>query len=185
MSLATERLILRQWRDTDRPAFAALNADPVVMEFFPATRTRAESDMVFDKLRDHIDRYGFGFWALELRETGENIGFTGLQHVDFEARFCPAVEIGWRLAMQHWGKGYATEAALASLDFAFGALELGEVVSFAVDRNIRSRSVMERIGMVHDPEFDFTHPSVDPESPIAQHAFYRIGRQGWRNAPPA
>ena len=104
MTLASERLILRQWRGDDREAFVALNADPVVMEFFPATRTRAQADAVLDILIDHIEKHGFGFWGLELRETGENIGFTGLQNTDFDARFCPAVEIGWRLARPHWGR---------------------------------------------------------------------------------
>jgi RimJ/RimL family protein N-acetyltransferase len=184
MTLASERLILRQWRDGDREAFAALNADPVVMEFFPATRTRPEADKVLDILIDHIDRHGFGFWALELRETGETVGFTGLQNVDFEAPFAPAVEIGWRLARPHWGKGYATEAARAALDYAFGALKLDEVVSFAVEDNMRSRRVMERIGMVHEPALDFVHPSVDPRSRIARHAFYRITRRQWQSAPP-
>ena len=184
MTLKTKRLVLRQWRDDDREAFARLNADPVVMEFFPDTRTRSESDATMDKLAGHIDRYGFGFWALELRETSENIGFTGLQHVDFEADFCPAIEIGWRLSRNHWGKGYATEADLASLDFAFRVLELEEVVSFAVMSNRRSRNVMQRVGMVHDPAFDFDHPSVDPRSPLTRHAFYRIDRQGWQANPP-
>jgi RimJ/RimL family protein N-acetyltransferase len=184
VTIETERLILRQWRDGDREAFAALNADPVVMEFFPATRTRAQADAVLDILIDHIGKHGFGFWALELRETGENIGFTGLQHTDLEARFCPAVEIGWRLARPHWGKGYATEAARASLDVAFNALKLDEVVSFAVETNLRSRKVMERIGMVHQPEFDFAHPGIDPQSPIAPHAFYRISSRQWKAASP-
>ena len=184
MTLETERLILRQWRDADRVAFAALNADPVVMEFFPETRTRDQADAVLDILIDHIDRHGFGFWALELRETGENIGFTGLQHTDIEARFSPAVEIGWRLARDHWGKGYATEAARASLDYAFDTLKLDEVVSFAVETNLRSRKVMERIGMVHEPAFDFAHPGIDPQSPIAPHAFYCITKRQWEVASP-
>ena len=182
MSLETERLILRRWRDEDRPVFAALNADPAVMEFFTFTRNRAEADAVMDKLNDHIDEYGYGFWAMELKEDGQTIGFTGLQNVNFEARFCPAVEIGWRLLRPHWGKGYATEAAEASLAFAFRRLGLEEVVSFAVEANARSRAVMERIGMVHDPEFHFDHPSIDPGHPFARHAFYRIRRSDWERA---
>lgn len=174
MSLTTERLILRQWRDDDRPAFAALNADAVVMEFFPSTRSRKESDGVMDILKGHIDDHGFGFWALELRETGENIGFTGLQHVDFKAAFCPAIEIGWRLVKNHWGNGYASEAARASLDYGFDVLDQDRIVSFAVEANCRSRRVMERIGMIHQPEFDFDHPKVEPGSPLVRHAFYTI-----------
>ncbi len=182
--LATDRLILRQWRERDREAFAGINADPLVMEFFPNTRTRAESDATMDRLAGHIDRYGFGIWALELRENGENIGFTGLMHVDFQARFCPAVEIGWRLAKSCWGKGYATEAALASLRYGFETLRLDEIVSFAVLANARSRNVMTRIGMTHDPAFDFDHPAVDPQSPLARHAFYRITRKTWQDNSP-
>ncbi len=178
MTLTTDRLILRQWRDQDRPAFAALNADPVVMEYFPRIRTRQESDAVLEILKDHIDEYGFGFWALELRDSGENIGFTGLQHVNFKAAFCPALEIGWRLAQHHWGKGYASEAARASLDYGFDVLDQDRIVSFAVEANTRSRRVMERIGMVHQPEFDFNHPKVEPGSPLVRHAFYAIDRAG-------
>lgn len=180
MSLETGRLIIRPWRDDDRPVFATLNADPAVMAFFTFTRTWAEADAVMDKLNDHIDRHGFGFWALESKESGETIGFTGLQNINFEARFCPAVEIGWRLLRPHWGKGYATEAAEASLTFAFERLGLEEIVSFAVESNTRSRAVMERIGMVRDPEFDFDHPLIDPEHPFARHAFYRIRRADWQ-----
>lgn len=183
MRLMTERLVLRQWREDDRSDFAALNADPLVMEFFPKTRSRAESDAVLDTLIDHINRHGFGFWALECIKTGQNVGFTGLQNVDFEADFRPAVEIGWRLARNHWGKGYATEAAVAALHFGFDILKLYEIVSFAVETNIRSRNVMRRIGMTHDPAFDFDHPALKPENPLARHAFYRITRQQW--PPPA
>jgi RimJ/RimL family protein N-acetyltransferase len=182
--LETDRLILRQWRDDDRPAFAALNADPVVMEFFPETRTRQQADTVLDRLIGHFDRHGFGFWALELRESGENIGFTGLQHVDFDAPFCPAVEIGWRLARSHWGKGYATEAARAALDAAFRELKLDEVVSYAVKTNTRSRAVMERLGMVHEPELDFEDTDVEPSSPLRPLVFYRMTKDRWKEAPP-
>jgi RimJ/RimL family protein N-acetyltransferase len=182
VNLETERLILRQWLDDDRPAFAMLNRDPEVMQFFTFTRTPAEADAVMDLLNDHIGRHGFGFWAMESKQTGETVGFTGLQHVNFEARFCPAVEIGWRLLRPFWGEGYATEAARVSLEYAFKRLHLDEVVSFAVESNVRSRAVMERIGMVHDPEFDFDHPSIDPAHPFARHAFYRIRRADWERA---
>ena len=179
MSLETQRLILRSWRDGDRPTFAKLNSDPEVMEFFTFTRTPAEADAVMDVLNGHIDRHAFGFWAMEEKQNGETIGFTGLQHVNFEARFCPAVEIGWRLLRPYWGKGYATEAARVSLEYAFNRLRLDEVVSFAVESNIRSRRVMERIGMVHEPDFDFDHPSIEPDHPFARHAFYRIRKSDW------
>lgn len=181
-AIETDRLILRQWREGDREPFAGINADPVVMQFFPKVRTRAESDATQDKLSRHIDDFGFGFWALELRASGEFIGFTGMQHVDFEAAFTPAVEIGWRLARTRWGMGYATEAARASLKFAFEKLRLNEVVSFAVTTNIRSRNVMTQIGMEHVPGLDFTHPGIDPASPLSEHAFYRIDAARWKKS---
>ena len=180
MTIETDRLILRQWQESDRLPFARINADPAVMEFFPSVRTQAESDVTQDNLSRHIEDHGFGFWALELRSSGEFIGFTGIANVDFEANFTPAVEIGWRLAKQFWGKGYATEAAKAGLAFAFDELQLDKVVSFAVTANRRSRNVMTRIGMEHMPHHDFNHPGVNPESPLSRHAFYRIDARRWR-----
>ena len=171
--LCTDRLMLRQWRDGDRPAFAAMNADQRVMRHFGFTRTRTESDEVMDRLAAHIEEHGFGFFALELRASGEVIGFAGLQHVEFEAAFTPAVEIGWRLLAARWGRGYATEAALACLDLGFRRLGLAEIVSFAVADNWRSRRVMERIGMRHEPALDFDHPRVETPA-LKRHAFYRI-----------
>jgi ribosomal-protein-alanine N-acetyltransferase len=180
--IETERLILRAWQESDRAPFAAMNADAQVMEFFGFTRDRAESDRLVERLMAHIDRHGFGFWTLERKEDGAFLGFTGLQHVPFEAAFTPAVEIGCRLARTAWGKGYATEAALASLDHGFGALGLEEIVSFAVAANRRSRAVMERIGMEHRPAMDFAHPHVAADSPLSRHVLYRIAAEAWRDA---
>ena len=172
--IETERLLLRRWRDTDREPFAAICADARVMEFFPSTQTREEADTVIDRLSSHIDRHGFGFWALEDRASGEFLGFAGLWNVSFTAAFTPAVEIGWRLAHRFWGKGYASEAARASLAFGFDTLRLPEIVSFAVLANQRSRRVMERIGMIHDPSGDFDHPKLPAGYPLRRHALYRL-----------
>jgi RimJ/RimL family protein N-acetyltransferase len=172
--IETERLLLRRWCDKDREPFAAMCADPRVMEFFPRTQTPEEADTVIDRLNSHIDRHGFGFWALEDRSNGEFLGFTGLSNVGFDAPFTPAVEIGWRLAHRFWGAGYASEAARASLAWGFGTLHLPEIISFAVITNLRSRRVMERIGMTHDPSGDFDHPRFPADHPLQRHAFYRL-----------
>lgn len=174
VELRTERLLLRSWRDDDREPFAELNADPAVMEHFPAALTRAQSDAMVDRLNGHLEREGWGLWALEVGATGEFIGFTGLSVPGFDAHFTPAVEVGWRLSKRAWGVGYATEAARRSLEFAFDSLGLPEVVSFTTRGNVRSRAVMRRIGMTHDPADDFEHPSLAPDSPILDHVLYRM-----------
>ena len=167
--LHTERLVLRQWRDEDRAPFAALNADPVVMEHFPSTMTREASDAFVDFNVATISERGWGLWAVEA--DGEFIGFVGLN----EPRFRPGVEIGWRLARAAWGHGYATEAARAVLAFAFDELGLDEVISFTSTTNVRSQRVMERIGMTHDPADDFDHPNVTDER-LRRHVLYRLAR---------
>jgi ribosomal-protein-alanine N-acetyltransferase len=167
--LRTERLVLRPWREDDREPFAALNADPVVMEHFPATMTREASDAFVDFNMATIAERGWGLWAVEA--NGEFIGFVGLN----EPRFRSGVEIGWRLRRTAWGHGYATEAALAVLDYAFDELGLDEVISFTTVENRRSRRVMERIGMTHDPADDFDHPNVTDER-IRPHVLYRLAR---------
>lgn len=172
--IETERLLLRTWRDDDREPFAALNADSAVMEFFPAPLDRAESDALAGRIRDHFGEHGFGLWALEVRETGEFVGFTGLVWQTFPAHFTPAVEVGWRLARRAWAKGYATEAARAALGHGFAVVGLDEIVSMAAVGNTRSRRVMERIGMTRDPDDDFDHPNVDAASPLRRHVLYRV-----------
>ncbi len=156
-----------------------MSADPAVMEHFPSTLTRAESDAVAERLKAHIERHGFGFWALEAPGVAPFIGFAGLIHVSFEAPFTPAppaiaVEIGWRLAHEHWGKGYATEAARAALAHGFGPLGLPEIVSFTTTTNTRSQAVMARLGMTHDSAGDFDHPNVEDGHPLKRHVLYRL-----------
>ena len=174
--LITDRLMLRRWRDDDREPFAALNADPVVMEHFPSTQTREESDASVDRFEQHFDEHGVGLWAVEVTDGAPFIGFVGLSVVPFDAHFTPAVEVGWRLAREHWGHGYATEGAWAALAIAFDDVGLAAVVSFTAVANRRSRAVMERIGMAHDPADDFDHPRLARDSSILRHVLYRRRR---------
>jgi ribosomal-protein-alanine N-acetyltransferase len=175
-TLETPRLLLRRWRPEDLEAFARLNADPEVMEFFVSTLARAESDAFAGRVRDHFETHGFGLYAVELKGGTPFAGFAGLSVADFESDFTPAVEIGWRLGRASWGAGIATEAARRVLEHAFGSLELEEVVSFTVVANLRSRRVMERIGLSHDPAGDFDHPKVAEGHPLRRHVLYRLKR---------
>ena len=179
--LRTERLILRRWREADRRPFAQMNRDPAVMEFFPAVLSRAESDSMADRIEAHFDQHGFGLWAAELKDTGEFIGYIGLAVPRFEAAFTPCVEIGWRLRAQHWGGGLATEGAQAVLECAFGALALSEIVSFTTEANIRSRRVMEKLGMNHDPGEDFDHPWLAAGHRLRRHVLYRLRSGNWKS----
>jgi RimJ/RimL family protein N-acetyltransferase len=176
LTIRTTRLRLRGWRDEDLAPFAAMNADPAVMEFFPRPLDRAESDAAVARIREHFARHGFGLWAVEVPGVADFIGFVGLAVPRFEAHFTACVEIGWRLARAHWGRGYATEAARAALDFGFRDLALKEIVSFTVPANLRSRAVMERIGMTRSPDDDFDHPGLPEGNPLRRHVLYR--RQG-------
>jgi ribosomal-protein-alanine N-acetyltransferase len=178
--LTTARLRLRQWREADLAAFAALNADPQVMEFFPKVLTRAESDAVAGRIRDHFTRHGFGFWAVEATGAADFVGFVGLAVPSFTAHFTPCVEIGWRLAREHWGHGYATEAASAALAFGFGDCALEEIVAFTVAANIPSRRVMGRLGMRRLPADDFEHPAIPEGHPLRPHVLYRLRRTDWK-----
>lgn len=175
----TPRLLLRRWRPSDRDALAALNADPEVMEHFPATLDRAASDAAADRIAAHFAAHGFGVWAVEVQGGAPFIGFTGLMVPRFEAHFTPAVEIGWRFARAAWGHGYATEAAREALRLGFTALGLSSIVSFTVPGNLRSRRVMERLGMSHDPADDFDHPSLPEGSPLRRHVLYRLSAERW------
>lgn len=172
--LQTARLILRRWRDSDREPFAAMNADPEVMEHFPSTLTRERSDAMVDWLGGLFDAKGFGLWAVEVVQTGEFIGFTGLAPVPFEAPFTPAVEVGWRLARHAWGQGYATEAARAALAYGFDAVGLTEVVSMTSTTNLRSQAVMRKLGMTRDPADDFDHPRVLDNDRLRRHVLFRL-----------
>jgi RimJ/RimL family protein N-acetyltransferase len=175
-AIRTDRLLLRRWRDSDRTSFQEINADPRVMEFFPAPLTPQESDGLIARIQQHFDRHGFSVYAAELIETRSFIGFIGLNIPSYDAPFMPAVEIGWRLAFDHWGRGLATEGARAVAHYAFDTLSLPSLVSFTVPHNLRSRSVMEKIGMVHDPASDFDHPSLPEGHPLRRHVLYRIHR---------
>jgi RimJ/RimL family protein N-acetyltransferase len=172
--LRTPRLRLRQWRDADYEPFAALNADPEVMRHIPAPASRQASDAPADGQRRLIGERGWGIWAVEISRDGIFAGFVVLAEPRFEAHFTPAVEVGWRLARERWGRGYATEAARAALEFGFETLGLEEIVSFTTVASERSRRVMERLGMTHDPADDFEHPSVPSGHPIRPHVLYRI-----------
>lgn len=170
--LETQRLILRQWQPDDLPQFSAMNADPEVMRFFPSTLSEEESGKLLDKLRDLIEKQGWGWWALELKQSGEFIGTTGLMRVSFEEWFTPATEIGWRIAKQHWRKGYATEAANEALKFAEQSLALERIVSFTTMRNTASIGVMEKLGMQRVLP-DFEHPQVPLETGLQRHVLYQ------------
>jgi ribosomal-protein-alanine N-acetyltransferase len=174
--LRTDRLILRRWRDSDLAPFAALNADPEVMEHFPAPLTTEQTSTMVEVIEAGFAQHGFGLWALEVAETGEFIGFTGLSVVRFDAPFAPAVEVGWRLSRNAWGFGYASEAARRSLQYGFTEADLAQIVSFTYVGNTRSRAVMERIGMTHDPASDFPHPRIPEGNHLRPHVLYRIAR---------
>ncbi len=174
--LTTDRLLLRHWRDSDREAFAAMNADPEVMRHFVATLDAEDSDALLHRISRELEERGWGLWALEERASGHLLGFTGLSPVPFAAPFTPAVEIGWRLVRSHWGRGLASEAARASLAYGFGDLSLPEIVAFTFVGNERSTAVMRRIGMTHDPADDFEHPLIPEGNPLRPHVLYRLSR---------
>ena len=174
--IQTDRLRLRGWRDSDREPFARINRDPVVMEFFPAPLSADQSSAMFDRIQSHFAQYGFGLWASELRATGEFIGFIGLAVPRFDAPFRLRVEIGWRLDPAHWGKGLATEGARAVVHYAFDVLHLEELVSLTVPANLRSRRVMEKLGMTRDPREDFGHPMIPKGNPLRRQVLYRLKR---------
>lgn len=178
--LRTQRLVLRQWRDEDLEPFAMLNADPEVMRHFPATMTREESDALAQQQRGRIAERGWGLWALEVVDGASFVGFVGLAEPRFDAHFTPAVEVGWRLAREHWGYGYATEAARTALAYGFDDLGLDEIVSFTTVANARSRRVMERLDMTHDAADDFDHPLLAEDDPIRPHVLYRLRREEFR-----
>ena len=172
--LETERLLLRSWLEQDRDLFREINADPKVMEFFPFRRNHAESDLLFERVNAMILEEGLGFYAVELKETQEAVGFCGLAPANMPGIFPPEmIEIGWRLATRFWGHGYVTEAAAALLDHAFRVRGLRSVVSFAVASNHRSTAVMQRIGMKAFPNLDFDHPRVPDSHPhLKRHVTY-------------
>jgi RimJ/RimL family protein N-acetyltransferase len=177
--VTTERLILRHWRESDRKPFARLNADLRVMEYMPRALSEEESDALVARIEAHLRQRGFGLCAVELRRNQSFIGFIGLNVPAFDAPFTPCVEIGWRLAAEHWGQGLATEGARNILRYAFETLGLDRLVSFTVPANTRSRRVMEKLGMAHDPADDFDHPRLPVGHPLRRHVLYRLNRSAW------
>ncbi len=173
-TLLTERLLLRPWRVEDREPFTRMNADPRVMRFFSKCLTPEETGRIADYIEGHFQQYGYGLFAAELRESGEFIGFIGLNHPLFQAHFTPCVEIGWRLNAAWWNRGLATEGAQAVLRYGFDELKLPEIVAFTVPGNVPSRRVMEKIGMGYDPAGDFEHPGLPEGHPLRPHVLYRI-----------
>ena len=179
LQLESARLVMRQFRDEDLADFAAMSADPQVMRYFPAPLSRLESAALIGRVRGHFAEHGYGLWALERKDNGAFIGFTGLGVVGFDAPFTPAVEIGWRLAREHCGLGYASEAAWTALRCGFDRLGLKQVVAFATRANEPSQKVMQAIGMHHDPDGDFAHPRLASDDPLRDHVLYRITREQW------
>ena len=178
--LRTPRLGLRRWKDSDLEPCARMNADPAVREFFPGgLMTREQTAEMIRRLEGHFDEHGYGFYALDELDTGEFIGFTGLSHpTGFEAWFLPCVEIGWRLRHEAWGRGYATEAALACLRHGWGALDLGKIYAYTAGLNVRSQRVMQKIGMMLAGEFD--HPNIESGHPLRRHVVYAVEREPGR-----
>jgi len=182
--LETDRLALRGWRDADREPFAELNADPRVAEFLGPPLDRVASDALVDRILARWASDGHGLWAVERRADGVFLGFVGLAAPSFEAAFTPCIEVGWRIAAPFWGRGYATEAACAALRFGFEECGLDEIVSFTTAANVRSRAVMERLGMTRDPAEDFDHPRLADGNPLRPHVLYRLRRDVWRASIP-
>lgn len=174
----TERLRLRQWRSEDREPFAQINADPRVMEFYPTVLNRAQSDALAQRCQDLIAERGWGFWAAETKDKHTFIGLVGLHIPNFELPCSPCVEIGWRLAVQHWGKGFATEAARSALRVGFEELSLPHILSFTSLGNLRSRAVMERLGM-RNTGTTFEHPNLPVGSALRRHCLYQLSRTQW------
>lgn len=177
--IETSRLILRRWKPSDSQPFHAMNSDPSVMEFLPKLMSREESDAMIARIEEHFEKHKFSWWALEVKKTGEFIGFTGLVIPKFETHFTPCVEIGWRLAKAHWKQGFATEAAHAALQFGFSVIGLDEIVSLTVPANKPSRAVMERLGMQRNPNDDFDHPKLPEGDPLRRHVLYRLKKEDY------
>jgi RimJ/RimL family protein N-acetyltransferase len=179
MRLCSDRLILRAWQDSDRAPFAAMSADPAVMQYLRALPTREACDAWIDYQIAHQTDHGFCLWAMELRESGGFVGAVGLLKVGFSASFTPAVEAGWRLAREAWGQGLATEAARRALAFGFTDLGLDEIVAYAASANQASQNVMRKLGMMRDEASDFDHPRLAEGDPLRRHALYRLARAEW------
>ena len=176
--LTTQRVVLRQWCDKDHEPFAQMNADPKVMRYFPSPLDTAASDALLLRNRHNIEARGWGLWAVERRTDGAFMGFVGLEQPMAALPCAPCVEVGWRLGVEFWGYGYATEAARAALQYGFGELALDEIVSFTSLSNQPSRAVMQRLGMVNADE-DFEHPNLPVGHELRRHCLYRLSRRQW------
>jgi RimJ/RimL family protein N-acetyltransferase len=185
MEIGTQRLVLRQWRDSDRDPFAAMSTDPAVMQYLRALPTRETCDAWIGFQIAHQARHGFCMWAVELRQSGAFVGAVGLVHVGFAASFTPAVEIGWRLARATWGQGLATEAAREALAFGFAELGFEEIVAYAAPANRASQNVMRKLGMSRDEAHDFDHPRQPEGDPLRRQVLYRLASGQWSLATPA
>ena len=177
--IETERLILREWKSEDLAPFTLMNEDPKVMEYFLSPLTEMETVAMVERIREHFTKHGFGLFACTLKETSEFMGFVGLSVPTFETSFTPCVEIGWRLSCSAWGKGYATEAALAVLKFGFEECKLQEILSWTAPANARSRNVMEKIGLTQEGNFD--HPKVPEGHPFKSHVLYRMTKKQYES----
>lgn len=178
IKIETKRLLLRQWKKEDWKLFSNLNSNPRVMEFFPNVLNRSESDKMAQRLQSQIAKQGWGFWAVELRDNSDFIGFVGLNKPTYDLPFSPCVEIGWRLSDKFWGKGYATEAARSALEFGFTQLRLNEIVSFAPVINTNSINVMEKLNMRNSGEY-FAHPAIPEGSTLSKHCLYKLSSAEW------
>ncbi len=177
--LTTERLILRPWQESDIEPFARLNADPRVMEFFPETRNRQQSCEELNRIKAHFEEHGWGFWAVSVIDGADFIGFIGLKYFNLFPQIPQTVEIGWRLAFEYWGKGYATEGAQESLKYGFNDLNFEEIIAITAVQNTPSRNVMKKLGMHHNHEDDFDHPHIPEGNKVKRHVLYRLKKQEW------
>ena len=178
LNLETDRLMLRQWIETDFEGFCEMNADPEVMRYFPSTLNESECNDFISKMSSLIRERGWGFWAVEIKANKEVIGFVGLNSPRTQLPFSPCVEVGWRLHKKYWGFGYATEAGKKSLEYGFSQLDLNEIVAFTTETNANSRKVMERLGMRNTGE-NFHFPDLPPEHPLSEHVLYKITKSDW------
>ena len=185
ISLRTDRLLLRPWREEDLQPFTALNSDPEVMRYFPRLLDRDATATVISRMQAHFERFGFGFWPVELPGEAPFIGIIGMMITPFETHFTPCLETGWRLARPYWGHGYAQEGARAAFDLAFGQLPVDQVVAYAVKDNERSCRVMMRLGMVSDAKDDFDHPLLAEDDQLRRHCLYRMSKERWRTLAEA
>ena len=179
MTIRTKRLVLRPWHEEDFELFAQMNSDPRVMEYFPSILSHQESDDLAKRLSAKLQEQGWGLWAVSVLGLSHFIGFIGLSEPSFNVHFTPAVEVGWRLAYDFWGQGYATEGALEVLKYGFETLSLNQIVSFTAVQNRRSIEVMKRIGLHHNPVDDFDHPKYPEGHILRRHVLYRLNRNEW------